>query len=131
MVDSLKNIEGNLELLRKYLTKFSLWNFYPKRRIPTLFVVFIKQVIEVLEAYLSYFLHGICYKVNKMPTFQKRTVIATGLFPKQFFNHVKMMQNIRYPQLLNPFIKAFLVPQKSVQTDKNVIYVAIRRLDTK
>ena len=64
-----KNFKSYFELLNENITQFRLIDFNPKASVSFFLVVLFKELVEVLETYLSDFLHCVRYEMNKMFAF--------------------------------------------------------------
>lgn len=90
LVYFLECLEGGFDLIGKYFTQLYLIYLNPKRRIGFFFVILIEELIKILITYLSYFLHCLIDVMDKVPTFQNRTILRSRFIRKHFFywNHI-------------------------------------------
>jgi hypothetical protein len=75
-IDLVKHFEGALELLGKDLAELSLRDLDPETTVGLFLVVLLQQVVEVLETYLTDFLHRRGDEMDEVFATEKGAVIV-------------------------------------------------------
>ena len=109
IIKSLKDFKSTFEFLDKHITKVGFVHLNPEISTSFFLVILFKKFIKILETYFSNFLHCIWYEMNKVFTFQQRTIFLSWFFSKKLFYHFKMLKNLWDTQFMYSFGKTLLI----------------------
>ena len=69
--------------------------------------------------------------MDEVFAFEEWGVVVGGSLAEETLDRLEMLEDLWYPEFLDPFCKASLVCEEAVQADEYFVDVRVRRLDAK